>query len=426
MKALRTLFLFVLGVLVLAWGAIAVSNKARLFVAKNYFKHEVPDWTPKLARYGILRPVRWRVEPSVSLNLDSRDLVSLNILRSRMWQPEVWDSLNGALPEGGVLLDVGAHIGYFSLKGAAKTGPKGRVVAFEPNPETLVQLRSNIEASEVSGIVTVSPIACSDREGELTLWASRDGNTGASSLSKDNAAAFDTKPEPYKVRARPIDDVVRELGLTRVDAIKVDVEGAEVMVLRGAIQTLKRFHPRVVAEVDERQLAGFGTKPADLDALFAEAGYNHSKKIDESDVEWIALTPDKVLPSVKAASPATESQLVSGFYGLEGNWRWTGREFTMVLGAPSGAHSITLDVTVPQALLDKIGGSTTLHARIGKVELTPQTYRADGAAQYKRDLPESAVKAGIAEATFWVEKTLAPTAGDPRELGIIFNGASVQ
>ena len=119
---------------------------------------EVPDWTPRLAKLGILRPVRWNVEPGVSLNLDSRDLVSLNILRSRMWQPEVWDSLNGALPEGGVLLDVGAHIGYFSLKGAVKAGTKGRVVSFEPNPETLVQLHSNIEASGVTGIVTVEPI----------------------------------------------------------------------------------------------------------------------------------------------------------------------------------------------------------------------------------------------------------------------------
>ena len=427
MKALRTLVLSAVGIALLAYGAIAASNKVRLFVAKTYFKHENPDWTMKLARYGILRPVRWNVEPKVSLNLDARDLVSLNILRTREWQPEVWDSLKSALPEGGVLLDVGAHIGYFSLKGAAKTGAKGRVISFEPNPETLVQLRSNIEASGAAGIVTVAPIACSDRESELTLWASRNGNTGASSLSKENSAAFDEKPEPYKVRGRPIDDVVRELGLTRVDVIKVDVEGAEVMVLRGAMQTLKRFHPKVVAEVDERQLAGFGNKPAELDALFAEAGYNHSKKVDESDVEWIALTPDKVLATVRAAGPEAESQLVSGFYWVEtGAWRWTKREFAMVLGIPPASKAVTVELTVPQALLDKLGGSTTLHARVGSVELAPETYSKDGVYKYTRGLPEAVVKAGMAEIAFWVDNAIAPTGGDPRELGVIFNAASVR
>ena len=58
----------------------------------------------------------------------------------------------------------------------------------------------------------------------------------------------------------PIDDVVRELGLTRVDAINVDIEDAEVMVLRGAMQTLKRFQPKVVTEkVRLAWVSGFGT-----------------------------------------------------------------------------------------------------------------------------------------------------------------------
>ena len=54
--------------------------------------------------------------------------------------------------------------------------------------------------------------------------------------------------------------MVAELGLTRVDAIKIDVESAEVSVLRGALKTLEKFHPRAVIEIDERQLEAFGAE----------------------------------------------------------------------------------------------------------------------------------------------------------------------
>src|SRR5882724_9206050 len=118
MRFLRTAVIAVIALLVLAWVAIAVSNKARLLVAKNYFKHESADWTPKLSQWGIVRPVRMQVEQGVSLNLDPRDLVSVSILRTREWQPGVWTALNSRLKPGAVLLDVGAHIGYFSMKGA--------------------------------------------------------------------------------------------------------------------------------------------------------------------------------------------------------------------------------------------------------------------------------------------------------------------
>lgn len=96
-------------------------------------------------------------------------LIAVTILRSAVWQPEVWDSLRPALSDGAVFLDVGAHIGYFSLKSAAVVGRNGRVVAFEPNPETLQALRANIAASHAANVI-VEPIACTDQEQTLTLY----------------------------------------------------------------------------------------------------------------------------------------------------------------------------------------------------------------------------------------------------------------
>src|SRR6185369_7967327 len=109
--------------LALFWMGLMSSNPVRLWTAKAYFGLEnvwVEHWpsqsgryaikrlTPVLCDIGLLRPVRMKVNPGVSFLLDPRDLVSVTILRTREWQPEVWDSLSPALSEGAVFLDVGA------------------------------------------------------------------------------------------------------------------------------------------------------------------------------------------------------------------------------------------------------------------------------------------------------------------------------
>lgn len=248
-------------------------------------KWAINDLAPIMSRYGLLKPVRVEVEPHVSFLLDPRDLVPVTILRTREWQPEIWHAMAPELTEGSVFLDVGAHIGYFSLKGAVAVGKSGRVIAFEPNPETLALLRDNVAASN-AGNVTVEPIACADRDQMLTLYAAGIINTGMSSLARDNANVTIEGPKPYTVRGRPIDDVVRELNLSRVDAIKIDVEGAELLVLRGTVNTLKRFHPKLVIELVPEQLASFKATPDEVRALIRGAGYTHAKPLNSPPTDW--------------------------------------------------------------------------------------------------------------------------------------------
>lgn len=239
---------------------------------------------PVLASLSVLRPVRVEVEPGVSLLLDPFDDISRTILVSRTnaWEPEVWSAIERGLPPGGVFMDVGAHIGYDTLKASRRVGPDGRVVAFEPNPPTVALLMANIEASQ-AGNVIVQPIACSDSETEISLFDSTGGNSGASSLAASNAGAARTE---FKVRARPIDAVMPELGLTRLDVFKADVEGAEVLVLRGAANTLRRLRPRLIIEVVPRQLANMGTSVEELEALIWSLGYDKSRQVDYKNREY--------------------------------------------------------------------------------------------------------------------------------------------
>jgi FkbM family methyltransferase len=240
---------------------------------------------PVLTRAGLLKPVRVEVEPGVSLLLDPHDDVSRTILISvaGRWEPEVWDAIGSGLPEGAVFLDVGAHIGYDTLKASVKVGREGRVVAFEPNPNTLTLLRSNIAASGAANVI-VQPIACTDTDTTLTLFDSTlGGNSGSSSLSQQNAGSA---ARTYTVRGRPIDDVVAELGLKRIDVLKADVEGAELLVLRGATETLKRYHPKLVLEEVPRQLANMNTSIEELEAFIKSVGYTTMRQVDYKNREW--------------------------------------------------------------------------------------------------------------------------------------------
>lgn len=279
--------------------AVAFSHANRPAFVRSYFwleqqwvehwpvthqKWEVQKLAPVLCRMGLLSPVRVQVEPGVSFLLDPRDLLSVSILRGGSWQPELWDSMSPSLSEGGVFFDVGAHIGYFSLKASLKVGRTGHVLAFEPNPETMRLLRDNVAANHAENVI-VEPIACTDREQMLTLYAGPPSNTGMSSLASENVP-LEGPPRLYTVRGRMIDDVVGELKLTRVDAIKIDVEGAEAYVLRGAAKTLKRFHPKVIVEVVPSQLAALHSTPDDVTAVLKAAGYNHSRPLNTPATDW--------------------------------------------------------------------------------------------------------------------------------------------
>jgi FkbM family methyltransferase len=231
---------------------------------------------------GLVAPRRLEVKPGVSLALDPRDLIDGVILETGDWQPAIGASIRQHVHPGGTFIDVGSHIGFFALSAAHIAGPAGHVLAIEPNPETLIRLRANVRESHAN--VSVVPVACSDRAGNLKFYTSP-GNSGASSLSEVLAGRWG-KGHQYLVPARSLDDIVREAGLDRIDLIKIDVEGAEYLVLKGAEQTLRRFHPPVVAEIDSYQLHSMGASPEDIQAFMQSVGYGRPRQVDDTDWEW--------------------------------------------------------------------------------------------------------------------------------------------
>lgn len=217
-------------------------------------------------------PVWMQVEPHIRMQLDPYDVVSQTILETGGWELPSWRALEKHLQPGATFVDVGAHIGYYSLKAASVVGPEGHVIAIEPNPQTLPKLRQNLDASGAR-VVTVEPVACSDSEATLELFAAAANNTGETSLSRTNASQEGAIAASYKVRARALDEILQDAHVPRVDAIKVDVEGAEFLVLKGAQRSLDRFHPVLLIEVLDSQLRAMGTSAAELRSLLGAHGY---------------------------------------------------------------------------------------------------------------------------------------------------------
>ena len=404
--AILALIVFLIGPLILSRAMPAIPLRSYFWLERKLDSQFLRDSERSMIGMGLLRPARVRVRGGFTMLLDPRDLVPLSLLRSGEWQPEVWDALAPALPKGAVFLDVGAHIGTFTLKASRQVGPEGKAVAFEPNPETLALLRDNVSANRMDN-VTVEGIACTDQEQQLTLYAAPTINTGASSLSQTNAAyGSGPPPRPFQVRGRPIDDVVRELNLSRVDAIKIDVEGAELQVLRGAVETLKRFHPKIVLEIVPEQLASFHTTPQEVEALIRSTGYTMGAPLTPAATDWQWTIAQSV---VKMSDAAVAGQLLRGFGGIAAyTWRWTAGQFDIALRPPDDASSkgatLVGKFVFPEVSFRELK-QIRLSAKIGGVELPAATFDTVGEHEYRAEVPARLLQNIPTEIDFSLDKT---------------------
>ncbi len=126
---------------------------------------------------------------------------------------------------------------------------------------------------------------------------------------------------------------------------------------------------------------------------------------------------------VHVADPHTASQLLSGFYGVEMNaWRWTGGRFAVVLRPPRTAAqkgaTLQLQFTIPAPVIAQLK-AVSLSASVNGTALAPESYTQAGPFTYSRDVPAAVLGGDSARVEFSVDKTMPPTPGDHRELGVV-------
>jgi FkbM family methyltransferase len=142
--------------------------------------------------------------------------------------------------EGNIIIDCGSHIGKYTIPFSKAVGHTGKVIAIEPNVENYNTLVGNIKRNKCTNVVTFNAAVYS-HNGDIFLFDSTDdaGYT-VMDMSEEKADGLRKAQKGTSVVARTIDSIFEELGLSRCDFLKIDVEGAEVEVLRGALEVISK------------------------------------------------------------------------------------------------------------------------------------------------------------------------------------------
>lgn len=193
-------------------------------------------------------------------DVDPKNYIDRTLYYLHVWEGYTTTFVASCLRPGMVVIDAGANIGWYTLAMARAVGPSGLVYAFEPADEELTRLRSNVRLNELEN-VRIKPLALAENEGWATLSDTLDAGTTYVGGGK------------RRIATTSLDRLVADEELKRVDFIKMDVEGSELRVLRGARELLRRFRPMLMVELEPAPLLRMATDPQSVIAFLRSEGY---------------------------------------------------------------------------------------------------------------------------------------------------------
>ncbi len=168
---------------------------------------------------------------------------------------------------GMVVFDVGANVGFYTTLFARLVGPAGQVHAFEPDPLSCGILR---QRTARHANVETNPIAVGDHPGTITLFCNRSNRAD----NRVHPSLGDETAEAVEVPLTTLDDYCAARGIDRIDAVKLDIQGAEVAALAGFRQTLARTRPRwLLIELSPEHLRAAGSSPDALWRTLDDLGF---------------------------------------------------------------------------------------------------------------------------------------------------------
>ena len=220
-----------------------------------------------LDRFPGLRMFRGVIKRSgFLLNVDcSVDDVDCRLTYLGVYEPFEISAMRRFVKDGDCILDVGANTGYLTLWFGRTAGIAGRVYSFEPFPSTFEKLAENIWLNGMSNVTAVKK-AVSDKNGMAQCIAGE-----FSGMCRVVAAGADRRDA--QVETVTVDTFARERGLDTIDFIKIDVEGMERFVLRGAERTIEKCRPKLMVEVSPANLERYGCSPEDLLSAIRKMNY---------------------------------------------------------------------------------------------------------------------------------------------------------
>ena len=225
-------------------------------------------------------------------------LMYLNTLDFTMYEPLITNTFEsyeteivlGMIKKDDVVMDLGANIGYYTLLIAQKIGPQGQIWAFEQEPRNFKLLKKNIAVNGYTN-TTLSSYALSDHKGESTLY-SNTYNKGDNRIFPSRG--FETMP----IKLETLDSVLPTSMHGKVNFIKMDIQGAECLALRGMTSILdKSKNLKMAMEFWPQKLLRAGTSAGEVIDILERNKFTYSI-IDESQKKLIPVNRNELLSSI--------------------------------------------------------------------------------------------------------------------------------
>jgi FkbM family methyltransferase len=226
------------------------------------------------------------LSPNVAMyDLVPGDVISGNIAFTGFYELALSQRIASLAQQGGMFVDVGANMGYFSLLWVG-INPSGRATAFEAAPRNIALLERNILWNHLSDRITLIPKAAGDHSGTITFDVGPSEQTGWGGIS------CTASPATIDVLLVRLD---QELANSPIDVLKIDVEGADTWVLLGCEALLKQKRiSTIFFEQNRDRMARLGIAPNEAQTFLRDLDYN-CRPLGGEDGGWIAYPNDRLL-----------------------------------------------------------------------------------------------------------------------------------
>jgi len=238
---------------------------------------------------GYLVPVKTKLGNGMQITVPWNDVAGNEIYNKGWYEEPTVEVFRTILKTGTTFIDVGANVGQYTLLAAGALGGEDpRIHSFEPAPTIFPYLADNVAANDLKQ-VRINQCALGDSDTPLTLYLAQPHNLGATSLRQQ----YCYSGQSFQVPCTTLDAYVAKNRIAQVDAMKIDVEGAEMSVLRGADLLLSGSHrPVIVIEYEETAQKRFGSSCAEMTAFLSAHGYGLERITDHGVVPYSPKEPE--------------------------------------------------------------------------------------------------------------------------------------
>ena len=260
---------------------ISIRHSSKTEVALKHLNQKLESISHKLSLKNditICQNVRFYV-PNYPSDYIQREIVEKN----KFYEEEILKYLDSFIPDNSIIFDIGANIGNHSLYWATKRNAQ-KIYAFEPIAETFETLNKNIEINSMQNIISTFNIGLSDKKTNAEINCYNYDNIGGTSLKQAEVGTMGIKLDA-------LDNL--HLNPERIDFMKIDVEGHEIKMLKGATEIIKKYQPKIFIE-------SAGTNYNKVKEMFEALGYYLESSLIHSNYLYIPISNAKQTSRINA------------------------------------------------------------------------------------------------------------------------------